>query len=59
MERKTLVLGLGNTLLGDEGAGVYAVRALQEQYADRADVEFLDGGTLSSPSPDRSKTRTA
>ena len=47
MERKTLVLGLGNTLLGDEGAGVYAVRALQEQYADRADVEFLDGGTLS------------
>ncbi len=47
MERKTLVLGLGNTLLGDEGAGVYAVRALQERYADRADVEFLDGGTLS------------
>ena len=47
MEHKTLVLGLGNTLLGDEGAGVYAVRALQEQYADRADVEFLDGGTLS------------
>ena len=47
MERKTLVLGLGNTLLGDEGAGVYAVRALQEQHADRADVEFLDGGTLS------------
>jgi hydrogenase maturation protease len=47
MERKTLVLGLGNTLLGDEGAGVYAVRALQERHADRADVEFLDGGTLS------------
>jgi hydrogenase maturation protease len=47
MDRKTLVLGLGNTLLGDEGAGVYAVRALQEQYADRTDVEFLDGGTLS------------
>jgi len=47
MERKTLVLGLGNTLLGDEGAGVYVVRALQEQYTDRADVEFLDGGTLS------------
>jgi len=47
MEHKTLVLGLGNTLLGDEGAGVYAVRALQEQYTERADVEFLDGGTLS------------
>jgi hydrogenase maturation protease len=47
MEHKTLVLGLGNTLLGDEGAGVYAVRALREQYTERADVEFLDGGTLS------------
>ena len=47
MKNKTLVLGLGNTLLGDEGAGVYAVRALQERHADLADVEFLDGGTLS------------
>ncbi|MDH3513981.1 MAG: HyaD/HybD family hydrogenase maturation endopeptidase [Gammaproteobacteria bacterium] len=47
MKSKTLVLGLGNTLLGDEGAGVYAVRALQEQHQGLADVEFLDGGTLS------------
>ncbi len=47
MKNKTLVLGLGNTLLGDEGAGVYAVRALQARHADREDVEFLDGGTLS------------
>lgn len=47
MKNKTLVLGLGNTLLGDEGAGVYAVRALQEQHEDLTDVEFLDGGTLS------------
>lgn len=44
---KTLVLGLGNTLLGDEGAGVYAVRQLQESYAAIHGVEFLDGGTLS------------
>ncbi len=44
---KTLVLGLGNTLLGDEGAGVYAVRRLQELYPTINDVEFLDGGTLS------------
>lgn len=47
MKNKTLVLGLGNTLLGDEGAGVYAVRALQDRHAGLADVEFLDGGTLS------------
>jgi hydrogenase maturation protease len=46
-KNKTLVLGLGNTLLGDEGAGVYAVRRLQELHAGLKDVEFLDGGTLS------------
>lgn len=47
VKTRTLVLGLGNTLLGDEGAGVYAVRALQERHEGLADVEFLDGGTLS------------
>lgn len=47
MKSKTLVLGLGNTLLGDEGAGVYAVRNLQQRHPELADVEFLDGGTLS------------
>lgn len=47
MKNKTLVLGLGNTLLGDEGAGVYAVRVLQDKHPQLSDVEFLDGGTLS------------
>lgn len=47
MKNKTLVLGLGNTLLGDEGAGIYVVRALQQQHPGLMDVEFLDGGTLS------------
>ena len=41
---KTLVLGLGNILMGDEGIGVYAVRAL-EQHKLPANVECLDGGT--------------
>lgn len=45
--RKTLVLGLGNTLLSDEGAGVYAVRELARSHGGRRDLEFLDGGTLS------------
>ncbi len=44
---KTLVLGIGNTLLGDEGAGVHAVRQLRQLYGSRSDIEFLDGGTLS------------
>lgn len=41
---KTLVLGLGNVLMGDEGIGVYVVRAL-ERHALPAEVECLDGGT--------------
>jgi hydrogenase maturation protease len=41
---KTLVLGLGNILMADEGVGVHVVRAL-EQHALPAHVECLDGGT--------------
>jgi len=43
-EPKTLVLGLGNILMGDEGIGVHVVRAL-EQHDLPADVECMDGGT--------------
>lgn len=43
-ERKTLVLGLGNVLMGDEGVGVHVVRAL-ESRALPPNVECLDGGT--------------
>lgn len=41
----TLVLGLGNILLSDEGVGVRAVEALVEQVQLPPDVEVLDGGT--------------
>jgi hydrogenase maturation protease len=42
----TLVLGLGNILLRDEGLGVRAVEALQQmRLPDNVDV--LDGGTAS------------
>ena len=43
-ESKTLVLGLGNVLMGDEGVGVHVVRALQK-HSLPANVECLDGGT--------------
>jgi len=42
-----LVLGIGNTLLKDEGAGVAALAFLQENYPDLSHVRYLDGGTLS------------
>jgi hydrogenase maturation protease len=44
---KTLVLGVGNNLLTDEGAGVHAVRHLEARCGKRDDIEFVDAGTLS------------
>jgi hydrogenase maturation protease len=44
---KTLILGIGNSLLQDEGAGVHAIRMLAEQAAQCDDIELMDGGTLS------------
>jgi hydrogenase maturation protease len=41
-----LVLGLGNILLSDEGAGVKAIEELQNQYDCSGAVEFVDGGTI-------------
>lgn len=43
---KTLVLGLGNILLRDEGVGVQAVQRLLERFEFADDVQVLDGGTL-------------
>lgn len=43
---KTLVLGLGNVLLSDEGVGVHVIRLLRERYRFPQEVEILDGGTL-------------
>ena len=42
--KKTLVLGLGNIIMGDEGVGVHVVRAV-EKHTLPANVECLDGGT--------------
>jgi len=42
--KKTLVLGIGNVIMGDEGIGVHVVRAL-EQHKLPEGVECLDGGT--------------
>lgn len=43
----TLVLGIGNVLLRDEGAGVHAVRQLASRLPPREDITLVDGGTLS------------
>ena len=41
-----LVLGLGNILLSDEGAGVKAIEELRTRYECSDAVEFIDGGTM-------------
>ena len=44
---KTLVLGIGNTLLTDEGVGIHVTQHLQTLLPAAEDIEILDGGTLS------------
>ncbi len=42
----TLLMGLGNIILRDEGLGVRAYERLIERYTLPEDVEAIDGGTL-------------
>jgi hydrogenase maturation protease len=42
--KPTLVLGLGNVIMGDEGVGVHVVHAIA-QHSLPSGVECLDGGT--------------
>ena len=42
-----VVLGIGNTIMSDEGVGVHAVEALRLAYALPDSVEIIDGGTSS------------
>lgn len=42
----TLVLGLGNLVHSDDGAGVHAIHRLQTDARVPGDVTLMDGGTL-------------
>jgi len=48
---RTLILGIGNTLLTDEGVGIHVLQALETALAAEQppipDITLLDGGTLS------------
>jgi hydrogenase maturation protease len=41
-----LVLGLGNSLLSDDGVGIHVVEALRGEFGRRPDISLRDGGTL-------------
>jgi hydrogenase maturation protease len=60
VERPVLVLGVGNALLGDDGAGLLLLAELErdaEKWGDQ--VEFLDGGTQGLALLDRIASRRA
>lgn len=42
---RAVVLGIGNTILTDEAAGVRAVELLEQAYQVPANVQVIDGGT--------------
>lgn len=43
--RSSVVIGLGNTLMGDDGLGVVALMRLQREWTVPPEVELIDGGT--------------
>lgn len=43
---KTLILGVGNTLLSDDGFGVHVIERLREALGTDEDIIIRDGGTL-------------
>ena len=47
MTNHTLVLGIGNTLLADEGTGIHMLDYLRRHHPELQDIDYLDGGTLS------------
>lgn len=44
-QRRVVVLGIGNSLLADDGVGVHAINCLRESVPE-PDIEWIDAGTL-------------
>ncbi|MCD6393497.1 MAG: hydrogenase maturation protease [Planctomycetes bacterium] len=45
MNKETIVLGLGNPLMGDEGIGIKLIEMLQSASGDFPEADFVDAGT--------------
>ena len=43
--KPTVVIGLGSTLMSDEGVGVHLLRALAEKHSNAPGIEFHEIGT--------------
>lgn len=44
---RILILGIGNSIMSDEAAGIRAVEMFEKLYGDDDDITCVDGGTLS------------
>jgi hydrogenase maturation protease len=45
---KIAVLGIGNLIMQDEGAGIHVIRKLEKEYSFQPEIEIIDGGTSGS-----------
>ncbi len=45
MDKRTLIVGIGNYIMTDDAAGIHAVEALRNAYQFPDGVELIDGGT--------------
>jgi hydrogenase maturation protease len=41
---RRLILGIGNTIMGDDGVGIYVVRMVKDRTRSRADLQFKELG---------------
>ena len=47
MQKRNIVIGVGNMLFKDEGIGIYAAEYIKQNYKfDDEELEIIDGGTL-------------
>ena len=44
--QKILVLGVGNTLMQDDGVGIHVIEALAASSDSHPDLQAIDGGTI-------------
>ena len=46
IQKRRVVLGLGNILCGDEGLGVFALHTARDQLGNQSGFEWIDGGVM-------------
>jgi hydrogenase maturation protease len=43
---RTVLMGIGNILMQDEGVGVYTIKEIEKRYSFEPSIEIIDAGTL-------------